>query len=181
MQWYHLAIGACAIFAYASSGNLPCARRWCLLISGGYVLSVVYAHAAQSVSFWTPRPVAIAFMCDAIVFKIIDETHNGRWEEWGPRLFMAVSASVNFLQLTALIFNMPAPLQPWIHSALLEVITAIALVWIGGYGISKRLADAQHFGPDLLGDCCRHLAALAVPICKAGSKDTKVCQPLRKR
>lgn len=181
MQWYHVAIGTCAIFAYVASGNTRQGRRWCALIIAGYMLSVIYAHVSAAVSFWTPHPVAIAFMCDAVVYKIIDETHNNRWEKWGPRLLMAVSVSVNGLQLTGLIFNMPVPMPPWFHSSVLELITAVALIWIGGYGILKRLSDDQHFGRDLLGGCRHYLVAVAVPVCKAGSKNTNVSQPLRKR
>jgi hypothetical protein len=181
MEWYHMAIGACAIFAYAVSGNMPCARRWCVLIAGSYVLSVIYAHVVQYAHFWTPHPVAIAFVCDAIVYKIIDETHDSMQEKNGPRILMVVSASANGLQLTALLLKVPEPLPMWLHSSILELITAIALLWIGGYSIMKRLADGQHNGSYHLGHRRFNLADIAIPICKAGERKTNVCQPLKRR
>ncbi|TWD58069.1 hypothetical protein FB480_101824 [Agrobacterium vitis] len=181
MQWYHLAIGACAIFAYIVSNNVPNGRRWCLLITGSYVISCIYAHAVQYASFWMPQPVAIAFVCDAIVFKIIDESHDKKQDKNGPRLLMLASASINFIQLTALIFKVPEPLAAWAHSSLLEAITAIALLWIGGYGITKRLADGQYNGFYHMGHCRINLAAFAVQVCKAGEQKTDVRQPLKRR
>jgi len=185
MQWYHAIIGACALFAYlAASGKKPedtkRFRFWVFLIAGAYVVSVAYSHAVLHVAFWAPHPVAIAFMVDAIAYKIIDETHEKAVEKNGPRLAMAISASANGIQLTAIMFGFPPALPMWLHGSLLELITALAFLWIGGHGLLMRARRGGNHGFDFLGSRGDYLASVAVSLCEKGEQKTNVPQPLRK-
>lgn len=185
MQWYHAVIILLAVFAYGAAHGEKQAdtkrfRLWVMLIAGAYVVSVAYAHAVVFAWFWTPPVVAIAFMADAVAYKIIDETHEKAVEKNGPRLAMAVSASANALQLTALLFGFPPALPMWLHGSLLELLTALAFLWIGGHGILMRVRRGGNHGFDFLGRRGGYLASVAVSLCEKGERKTNVSQPLRK-
>lgn len=154
LEWYHQAIIGIAIVAAIASHKTPRAWVWIVGIMAAFLLSSAYAQRHEAIGVWSPLPPAITFMCDALFAAIIHKTHRERWEYWGLFIPFSLSSLISFMQNLALLAGFPPPLEVVYYASLLEAITALCLLLIGGIGVAdlvghRRLDSSGSYGRSL--------------------------------
>lgn len=179
MQSYHVVLLAMAIASLLASWHVPRCRLWVGALSMSYVVSIAYYRLSPFYEGWHPHGSMIAFFTDAIVYLIIRETHQERWEIWSLGSVMIASTTINLFQLSGFVWGFPPMLGQETYSILLEILNAMYLLFIGGAGLmdyverkSVRRGLPRHRRGGLVQAC--------VYAYSKARKESRVRQPLRK-
>lgn len=179
MQWYHVLLITMAGVSLAASWKMPRCRLWIGALAMSYVISVAYYRLSPFYDGWHPHGSMIAFFTDALVFLIIRETHQERWEIATIGTVMIVSTSINLFQLSGYVWGFPPMLGQEAYSILLELLNAIYLLFIGGAGLMDHV-DRKNTRRGLSRYRRGGLVAACINLFSKAREESKVRQPLRK-
>lgn len=148
MEWYHFSLLSLALIALLLSWRVPRCGKWIFLASASYVVSVVYHRMSVDYGIM-PHGSVLAFFCDAIVFIIIRQLHEDKWEIYGLGGVVMLMVVFNLVQVMAVSFGFPPVMDKTIYSAILECANAAYLLMICGVGLMDWLENGNHEGHDL--------------------------------
>lgn len=142
MFWYHFMLLAMAILSTVMAWNVPRAKLWIAAISASYIASVIYTRIDPPNPPFPAHEIA-AFFLDFVVIVLIRQLHHEKWEATVATIVL-IMASLNFYQTLAMSLSFAEPMSGFYYSASLEILNAVALLFIAGVGTVDRARHIQH-------------------------------------
>lgn len=169
MQWYHYALAILATVSLWSSWRVSKAALYIALLAMSYVLSVLYWHFKPDNPYF-PHGSIIGFMLDAIVFVIVRQIHDDKWEFWGVVIPVSIMAFIGFYQVVGSSIIGAPVLRSLDYSVMLEALNAAALLIIGGVGLVERDSNRKALERVINKHCSPSVSKACYSIAKSSKK-----------